>query len=60
MKVTMDFHEVFRQCSWNLAAIKTKEFSLGLLLEMILLMNNIVLIFMNFTILIYTGKHDFS
>ena len=47
----MDFHEVFRKFSLNLVKIKTRELTLGLLLEMILLMNKIVLIFMNFTIL---------
>ena len=56
----MDFHEVFRKFSLNLVKIKTRELTLGLLLEMILLMNKIVLIFMNFTIFVYTKKHDFS
>ena len=51
----MDFHEVFRKCSGNLAEIKSKEFSLGLLLEMTVLINKIVLIFINFTILIYAS-----
>ena len=55
----MDFHEIFRKCSRNLAEIKTKKFSLGLLLGIVLLMNKIILISMNLTVLIY-AKHDFS